>query len=132
MPGFTNGGEAKILDGLTGKAAAWSPAPLSLALCTVAVTETDTALTITKANYTGYADKVVAAADWNATGVDGVVETAVQEAFANCTGGTSTVIAWALISGNDVVMYGTCPSVQISTTQTPPTVAAGGVSMTLD
>jgi hypothetical protein len=74
MPGFSNVVEGKILDHLTGKAAYPSPAPLSLALCTVAVTEADTALT----------------------------------------------------------MYGTCPSVQISTTQTPPTIAAGGVSMTLD
>lgn len=132
MPGLSNAAEGKVLDHLTGKAAYASPGPLSLALLTVAATEADTPATLTKANYTGYADIAVAAADWNAAGVDGIVETAVQKAGANCTGGSSAVIGWALIGGGDVVMFGTCPLVTITTTQSPPTIGAGALSMTLD
>lgn len=134
MPGIGNTVEGKLLDHLTAKTAYGTPGPLKLALLTVAAGETDTSATLVRASYTGYADKSIVAADWNAAGADGAVETAVQEAFAACTGGTSTVIAWALVdsTATDVVMYGTCPSVTISTTQTPATIAAGGVSMTLD
>lgn len=137
MPGFSNAVENKVLDLLTGKAAYASPAPLYMALLTSAAADTDTSASLVEANYTGYARKQIPAADWNAAAA-GAVATAVQEAFAACTAGTSTVIAWALspVAGTggagDVVMYGTCASVTISTTQTPPTVAAGALSLSLD
>jgi hypothetical protein len=137
MAGFSNAVENKVLDHLTGKAAYTSPAPLYMGLVTVAVAETDTSASVTEATYTGYARLQVPAADWGSA-ASGAVATAVQKAFAACTAGTSTVIGWLLspISGTagagDVVMFGTCPSVTISTTQTPPTVASGALSMTLD
>lgn len=137
MPGFSDTVENKILDHLTGKTAYPAPAPLYMALLTTVASDTSTSASLVEANYTGYVRLQVPAADWNAA-VAGAVATAVQKAFANCTAGTSTVIGWALTpvaatgGAGDVVMYGTAPSVTISTTQTPPTVAAGGLSMALD
>lgn len=137
MAGFSNAVENKVLDHLTGKAAYASPAPLNIGLVTTAVAETDTSASVVEPTYTGYGRKAAAAADWNAAAA-GAVATAVQEAFANCTAGTGTVIGWfvspvaATGGAGDVVMFGTCPSVTISTTQTPPTIAAGALSLTLD
>lgn len=135
--GFSDAVENKILDHLTGKAAYASPAPLFMALLTTAASDTSTSASLVEATYTGYARKQIPAADWNAAAA-GAVATAVQEAFAACTAGSSTVIAWALspvaatAGAGDVVMYGTCPSVTISSTQTPATVGAGTLSMALD
>lgn len=134
---FSDYVEKKILDHLTGKAAYTSPAPLYMALCTVAPTDADTGSTITEANYTGYARIQVPAADWNAAaGVSPAAATnAVQKQFAACTAGSSVVIAWALCDSltlGNVINKGTCTSVTISPTQTPATVAAGALSNTLD
>lgn len=137
MPGFSDAVENKVLDHLTGKTAYTSPAPLYMALLTTVASDTSTSASLVEANYTGYARLQVPAADWNAA-ASGAVATAVQKAFAACTAGTSTVIGWALspiaatAGAGDVVMYGTAPSVTISTTQTPATVNAGGLSMALD
>jgi hypothetical protein len=135
--GFSDAVENKILDHLTGKTAYASPGPLFMALLTTAASDTSTSASLVEATYTGYARKQIVAADWNAASA-GAVATAVQEAFAACTAGTSTVIGWALspvaatAGAGDVVMYGTCASVTISSTQTPATVAAGALSMSLD
>jgi hypothetical protein len=135
LAGFGNAVENKVLDHLTGKAAYASPAPLYMALVTTAVVEGDTAASITEANYTGYARKQIPAADWNAA-ASGAVTNSAQEVFGSCTGGSSTVIGFALVTSasgaGDVVMYGTVPSVTITTTQTPPTLAAAALSLTLD
>jgi hypothetical protein len=137
LAGFGDAVEKKILDHLTGKTAYTSPGPLYLALTTVAVAESDTGGTITEANYTGYARKQIPAADMTAAaGAASETHNSVTETFANCTAGSSTVIGWALMSSSsgagDVVMFGTCTSTVISTTQTPATVAASGLSLTLD
>lgn len=139
MAGFSDAVEKKILDHLTGKTSYASPTAtgLYLALTTVAVGETDTAATLTEAAYTGYARKQVVPADMTAAaGTTGETHNSVQEQFAACTAGTSTVIGWALCSSasgaGDVVMFGTCPSTVISTTQTPATIAASALSLTLD
>lgn len=129
--------EKKILDHLTGKAAYTSPAPLYLALCTVVPDDTSTGASVTEAGYTGYARKQVPAADWSAAaGAGAEVHNAVQEQFAACTAGTSTIIGWALVTSasgaGDVVAWGTATSTVISTTQTPATVAASGLSVGLD
>ena len=139
MAGFSDAVEKKILDHITGKTSWSSPTVngLYLALTTVAVTDADTAGTITEATYTGYARKQVVPADMTAAaGTTSETHNSVTETFANCTAGSSTVIGWALCSSSsgagDVVMFGTCTSTVISTTQTPPTVAASGLSLTLD
>lgn len=136
LVGLSDYAEKKVLDHLTGKTAFTSPGPLYMALCTVAVTDADTGSTITEANYTGYARKQIAAADWDAaTGVTATATTNAQQQFAACTAGTSTIIGWALCdasSAGNVIMFGTCTSTVISTTQTPATIAAGALSLTID
>ena len=136
MPGFSDYMEKAVLDAVTRKAAFPSYTALYLALCTVAVTDSDTGATITEANYTGYARLQIPAADWTAAaGAAATVTTAAQKQFADCTAGSSTVIGWALCTaatGGNVVMYGTCPSVTISPTQTPATIAAGALTLGID
>lgn len=135
LAGFSNAVELKVLEDIVGKTSYTVTAPTYLALTTVAVGETDTAGTLTEATYTGYARKSVAAADWNSASA-GAITTANVLTFANCTAGTSTIIGWAVVSSSagagDVIMFGTCTSTVISTTQTPPTVAAGALSLALD
>lgn len=137
MPGFSDAVEVKVLDDITGVTSYSVTAPTYLALTTVAVTDSMTAATITEASYTGYARKSVASADWAAS-VSGAGTKANTNSltFAACTAGSSTVIGWALCSSSsgagDVIMYGTCTSTVISTTQTPPTVAVGALSLAVD
>lgn len=136
MAGISDVVEKKILDHVTGKTTYTSPAPLYLALTTVAVVDADTGSTITEATYTGYARKQIPAADWAAaTGTTSTSATNTTETFAACTAGTSTIIGWALCSAStagDVVYFGTCASTVISTTQTPATVASGALTISLD
>lgn len=129
--------EKKFLDHLSTKTA-YTPAANFLALTTVAVVHTDTGTSITEATYTGYARKVItASSDWNAAsgGNPATITTAVSETFGACTAGTSTIIGWALITttsgAGDILQYGTATSTVISTTQTPPVIAAAGVSISL-
>lgn len=128
--------ERKMLDHLSTKTA-YTPAANYLALTTVAVANSDTAASITEANYTGYARKAVAAADWNAaSGANpATITTAVAEIFAACTAGSSIVIGWAICTtasgAGDILQYGTATSTTISTTQTPAQVAAGNLSVSL-
>lgn len=132
--------EKKILDHCTGKTALSSPSGgLYMALLTVAPTDADTGATITEATYTGYARKLIAPADMSAAAgaSPAEVHNAVQELFAACTAGTSTVIGWALldsatIGAGNVFFKGSMTSVVISTTQTPPTLPASALSLTAD
>lgn len=139
LAGFSDAVENKILDHLArGTTAPYAtPSPLYMALLTTAATDASTSASLVEANYTGYARKQVPAGDWSAASA-GAIATSVQEAFAACTAGTSTVIGFALSpisttgGAGDVVMFGSVTSVTISTTQTPATIASGALSMTLD
>lgn len=135
MAGFSNAVENKILDHVFGDGTYTVTAPTYLALTTAAVLETDTAASITEANYTGYARLAVAAADMSAA-ASGSKTNSNPLTFAACTAGTSTVIGFAIVStssgAGDVILFGTLPSVTISTTQTPATVAIGALVATLD
>ena len=136
-PGFTDQAENKVLDHVFGDPAYTITAPTYLALCTAVPTETSTlASGFTEATYTGYARKAVAASDMGA-GAAGAKSNGTAITFDPCTGSTSTIIGWGLATvasgtGGDLVLYGSCTSTVISTTQTPATVAIGGLSATLD
>lgn len=136
MAGFSDTAEVDVLDSVFGDHASIQlyTAPTYLALTTVAVTEVMTGSTITEANYTGYARKSIAATDMAAASA-GAKSNSNTLTFANCTAGTSTVIGWAVCtasSAGNVIVYGTCTSTVISTTQTPATIAVGALSVTLD
>ena len=133
-PGFSDGVEAKILDHVFNDPAYAAPTPY-LALCTAVPTETNTAANITEATYTGYARLAVAAGDMGAAAA-GAKSNSSALTFAPCTGLTSTIIGWGVCSSpsgaGDLILYGSCTSTVISTTQTPATVAIAGLSATLD
>jgi hypothetical protein len=132
MGGFGNSVELEVLDAAMGGTAFGGVTPLKLALTTVAVTDTDDATTITKANYTGYADINVASTDWNAASAGAKTNLNALN-FGACSAGSSTVIGYALYRSGDnkIVMYGTVPSASVSTGITP-SFGAGALSNTLD
>lgn len=139
VQGFSDAVERKILDHLFDDGTYTVTGPVYLALTTVAVAEGDTAATITEATYTGYARKAIANTDMNAASTTSNNTTKVNGnalSFPGCTAGTSTCIGFAICStssgAGDVIMFGTLPSVVISTTQTPATVGAGALSAALD
>jgi hypothetical protein len=135
MAGFSDGVENKILDWLYRSVAMTPASPRFLALTTSAVNETNTAGTITEAAYTGYARLSLADAVFGAA-ASGEVHNTAQQTFAACTAGTSTVIGWAMCSSSsgagDIYHFGTCTSTVISTTQTPATINASALSLSLD
>jgi len=136
MAGFADATELLVLDSIFGDGSTnLFTAPTYLALTTVAVGETDTAGSITEANYTGYARKSIAAADMSAAAA-GSKTNGNALTFANCTAGSSTVIGWGVVSSSSgagtLIVFGTCTSTVISTTQTPPNVAAGALVVNLD
>lgn len=136
MASFSDYLENKVLDHVLGKTSFTMPTTVALALCTVVPTDASTGATITEANYTGYARKVIAAADLNAAS-SGSSSNANAITFAACSGGTSTIIGWAICDSSttgagNVLVWGTCTSTVISTTQTPATIAVGGLVVTLD
>lgn len=113
----------KLLDHYMGKAEYAMPTAY-LALCTVVPEASKTGSTITEANYTGYARKKIegealssaASSEW---------KSGAAITYAECTSGSSTIIGWAtcdaLTVGN-MLIFGTCASTVISTTQTPASV----------
>jgi len=137
MASFSDAYETKVLEHVAGKTTLTLVTPIFLALCTAVPTDASTGTTITEAAYTGYARKGVAAADWAAAvaGTPGSIANGAIITFAACTAGTSTVIGWALcdaLTVGNVIMWGTCASTVISSTQTPATVAVSALSLTLD
>lgn len=127
----------KILDHEVGKTSFTMPATVALALTTVAPGDTSTGASITEATYTGYARLTLAGSTFAAATAASPSEThnSAQQTFAACTSGSSTIIGWALCDSastgaGNILFWGTCTSTVISTTQTPPTIAASGLSIT--
>ena len=136
MAGMSNAVELKVLEHLVAKTSYTMPtSPLFLALVTTAVVETDTAASITEANYTGYARKSVAGTDWGSASA-GQIANANAITFAACTAGTSTVIGFALCTSSsgagDIIAYGTLTSMVVSVSQTPVNFAVGALILTAD
>ena len=124
--------ENKLLDHIFRAVVYTSEAPLYMALCTTLPTVTDTGSTIVEAGYTGYARLQIITAHFNAAAT-GSITTGVGDTFAACTAGTSTVVGWALCSAltlGNITVWGSCPSVTISTTQTPASLAIGALVIT--
>ncbi len=128
--------ELKVLEHLMGKTSMTMPATVYAALCTVVPTDASTGATITEANYTTYARKQIQATDLNAAAA-GVITNANAITFAACTGGSSTIIGIAIvdngtIGAGNVLYWGTVTSKVIDTNNTPPTIAAAGLSISED
>jgi hypothetical protein len=137
MSGFSQAYATKTLEHVSGKKELAKPT-MWLALLTVVPTNSNTGATITEATYTGYLRKEVPAAVLNSAvaGTPSSINNKEAFTFAACTGGTSTIIAWAVCDSSEtgkgnVIMWGTAASTVISTTQTPASIAAEVLSLTL-
>lgn len=125
--------ENKLLDHVFNDSAYTAPSPY-LALCTAVPTDASTGSTITEASYTGYARLAIAGSDMSAASSGSKTNSATLT-FAACTASSSTIIGWAICDASTVgnmLVWGTATSTVISTTQTPATVAASGLTVTLD
>lgn len=127
--------ENKLLDHLMGKTSFTMPAAVYAALCTSVPTDASTGATLAEATYTGYARKQVAAGDLNAAAA-GVMTNANPIVFNACTAGTSTIVGVAFCDASgtgagNVLGWSDVPSHVIDTSNTPATIAAGALSISL-
>jgi hypothetical protein len=127
--------ENKILDHIFNDGT-YSVPTASLGLWTSALTDASTGATAGEAAYTTYARVTIGAADMSAAASGSKTNTAAFT-FPACSSGSSTVTYWGTfdsssIGAGNLLVWGTATSTVISTTQTPPTVAIGGLVVTLD
>lgn len=128
--------ELKVLDHIFNDGTFTVPSTVALGLWTSALTDASTGATAGEAAYTTYARVSIAAADMSAAAAGSKTNTNAFT-FPACTSGTSTITFWgtfdsATIGAGNMLVWGTATSTVISTTQTPPTVAIGGLVVTLD
>jgi hypothetical protein len=131
---FGDAVENKILDHIVANATYTAPAPY-LGLWTSTLTDASTAATAGELTYTTYARQSISSTNMSPA-ASGSVTNDVAITFAAVTAGGGTVTFWMLCSSSsgagDNICWGTATSTVISTTQTPPTVAIGGLVITLD
>ena len=138
MASFSDYWENAVLDATFGDPDVTITAPTYLALALQVPTDASTGTTIDGGGwiptYTGYARKSIAAADMSAA-ASGSKTNSNAITFAACTAGTSTIVGWAVCDAatvGNILVWGSCTSTVISTTQTPPTVAIGALVVNLD
>lgn len=129
-----NAVENKVLDHLVANATYAAVTP-SLGLWTTTPDDTYTAASGTELTYTTYARQAISSTNMSPA-ASGSVTNDVAITFAAVTAGGGTVIGWVLCSSSsgagDNIAWGTATSTVLSTTQTPPTIAIGGLVITLD
>lgn len=140
MAGFGDAVEVKILDHIFNDGTYAAPTPYA-ALGTNTINDSDVAASFggtSEANYTGYLRVAIAASDMAAASAGSKTNSAVIT-FPGCSGGSSQVIAWCVVSAGtarlaagDVIIYGTVTSTTIDSTHTPPSIAASGLVCNLD
>lgn len=119
-----------------GKTEQAKPAKVYVALTTVVPTSSSTGATIAEATgATGYLRKELTVASFEGTEAEeSIAEYIAELIFAAITAGTATVIGWAIVDkagvgeGN-VIFYGSATSTVISSTATPPTIAAKALKL---
>lgn len=137
---FSDYAELKVLDHINGKATFTLVTPVFMALCTTVPTDASTGTTLvepTVGEWSNYARKSVAAADFNAAA--GATATATNLnpiVFVGFAGGTgATIVGFAIVDAltlGNVHYWGTVTSKLINASNTPATVAAAGLSVQLD
>jgi hypothetical protein len=138
--GISQYGMSHLIDHINGKTSFTMPATVAMALGTAAPTSTTTGIwgTAETTTYTGYARQTLAGAVFNAAtaATPSVSTNASTITFGTCTASTATFLGFLLtdnatINTGNALWYGTLASVTISTTQTPPTVAAAALSLSM-
>jgi hypothetical protein len=132
MSGYSEEFTEKLLAHSWGKTSFTMPAEMFLALLTSVPTASSTGESVeaTEATYTGYVRLKLDLTKFKLTkAATSTIKNELELTFAACTGLEKTVTAWATTTKKraeacPINMWGTCSSTVISTTQTPPTVAA--------
>src|ERR1039458_879878 len=109
-------------------------------LNTTVSTSASTGTTMVEPTYTGPYARITLASIFPAASAGGagaastVVSSGGVVTFAGCTSGSAAINGWsiadALTTGN-ALHWGSCTLTNISTTQTPPTIASSGISLQL-
>lgn len=137
MGTFSEYAETKILGLITGSGSFAEPTTY-LALVTTVPTSTTTAgSSLAECTYTGYA-RLATASGWGTptAAQPSTIFNSTALTFAACTGGSNAVTGFALcdastVAAGNVLLWASCASTTISTTQTPPTFATNALEITL-
>jgi hypothetical protein len=132
LSGFSEAISEKTLGHMWGKTSFTMPAELYLALCTSVPTASSTGESIeaSEATYTGYVRLKLDLTKFKLTkAAISTIENELELIFAACTALEKTVTGWATpekkrAEACNIVMWGTATSTVISSTQTPPVIAA--------
>ena len=128
----------KAMDHLVGKASFTIPATVAMTLCTANPSSTSTGATQAETVYSNYIRLTFSTATFSSatTATPSVSLNAAQLQFANCGVTGSTLLGWTLCDSattgaGNMLWFGGLTSTVISSTQTPPTIAAGALSCSL-
>ena len=127
--------ELKVLDHMFNDGT-FTAAAVYVALCTTIPTDASLGTNIVEANYTGYARLLINASDMSAAAAGSKTNSAALT-FAACTAGSSTIVGFAIVDNattslGNIHYWGTTTSKLIDTSNTPPTIAIGGLVVTED
>lgn len=134
--GISQGQMQSLINASTKNATYTAPAAFVMALMNAAPNSTTTgALAATEATYTGYG-RTAATMGAASAATPSVATNSSTITFPNCTGTGVTLLGFIMgdnitTNAGNALWYGTLPSTVISTTQTPPTVAAGALSLSM-
>ena len=127
--------ELKVLDHAFNDGT-FSAAAVYIALTTVIPTDASTGASITEADYTTYARLLINASDMSAAAAGSKTNTAAFT-FAAVTAGDDTIVGFAICDSGttgagNIHYWGTTTSKVVDTSNTPPTIAIGGLVVTED
>ena len=127
--------ELKVLDHMFNDGT-FTAVAVYLALCTTIPTDASLGTNIVEANYTTYARLAIGAADMSAAAAGSKTNSAAFT-FAAVTAGDDTIVGFAIvdsatISAGNIHYWGTTTSKVVDTSNTPPTIAIGGLVVTED
>jgi hypothetical protein len=127
--------ELKVLDHMFNDGT-FTAVAVYLALCTTIPTDASLGTNIVEANYTTYARLAIAAGDVSAAAAGSKTNSAAFT-FAAVTAGDDTIVGFAIvdsgtIGAGNIHYWGTTTSKVVDTSNTPPTIAVGGLVVTED
>ena len=134
--GISQSQMAALINASTKQATYTAPGAFAIALMNAAPTSTSTGVIgALEATYTGYA-RTAATMGAASAATPSVATNTSTVTFPNCTGTGATLLGFlatdsATTNAGNALWYGTLASTVISTTQTPPTIAAGVLSLSL-
>ena len=136
MASFSDYLETRILDHVLSDGAFAEPANVYMTLTTVIPTDASTGASITEANYTTFARVEILATDLSAAAAGSKTNTGVLT-FPAVTAGDDTIVGFAILDSGtlgagNILLWGTTTSKVVDTSNTPPTVAASALVVTLD